>query len=92
MASPRQTITNALLTACPTCLVTGFVLAADDHVVPATALFVVGAAALASGLWLMFHQRRKRLVIPREVADVFARSGSIMGEPPRYDSSLRKKP
>lgn len=90
MPTHRQTITNALLGTCSACWITGVVLVAGGEVVAAVVLFIAGGAALASGLWMMLH-RRKRLVVPRDVQDAFARSGSIMGEPPRYDSGLRKK-
>lgn len=91
MPSHRETIIAALLTAVTTCWVTAVVLVGDGHVVPAVTLFVAGAAAVSAGLWMMFH-KPKRKPLPREIADLFARSGSFMGEPPRYDSSLRQPP
>ena len=90
MASHRQGIALTLLGGFFTFVAVGASLA-PDHFVAGVLLVVAGIAALGVAVWL-FRRPHKRLVVPREVADAFTRSGSIMGEPPRYDSPLRRKP
>jgi len=89
MASNRQAIGVALLGGFFSLVGAGVSLSAD-HVVLGLFLILASVAALAVAV-LLFRRPRKRLVVSREVADAFARSGSIMGEPPRYESTLRER-
>jgi len=86
MAIHRQTIISTLLSGFFSLVGAGVSLSAD-HVVLGLLLVAMGVVALGVAAWVL-RRPHKRLVVPPEVARAFARSGSIMGEPPRYDSSL----
>jgi hypothetical protein len=90
MESNRQTLGKALLSLFAAFVIGGVSLLAASHVGFGVALVVVGCAALAVALRILFR-RPKPLVVPPEVSRAFARAGSIMGKPPRYDSTLRKR-
>jgi hypothetical protein len=90
MESNRQTVGKALLSVFTPFVAAGVGLLATGHIVWGAALVAAGGASVAAGLWMLLR-RPKRLVVPAEVARAFGRSGSIMGEPPRYDSTLRER-